>query len=251
LEDILSKKVTKMTKIVYWAPWAFPEVYPEQYLSYADPVLLNEDLRPDVNNENKTDNFFMCPAYVNTLRNIFTIKSPSNCDVEFTNTHVVNHLPDTIPFNKNMLQLKMPSVKDSFTVKFSVGWIFFAEEELELESLPPYLHNTKLSQQGYYVPGSYDISSWFRPLEYAFQLHKGTNRFSVRQDDPLLYVKFKTKSPIELKKFYLTETLYKYSMSCVKLKMYRKEKNLKNLYGIFHETKFRDMVLKEIKKNLV
>jgi hypothetical protein len=240
-----------MTKIVYWAPWDYPKLYSNIYLSYTDPTNLNEELAAKSNNDNKLDNFFRCPAFVNNIKNTYVFKSPANCDVEFKENYIVNKMPDSVPWEQHILQFKQPSMYNAYTVKFNAHWIFFSEDELEIDATPPYLHNSQVSNHGYYVPGSFDISSWFRPLEYAFQLKEQHNQFKVRQDDPLLYIRFKTQEPVKLKKFYLTESLFNHSMSCIKLKIYRRERNLKNLYGIFHKSKLRNMILSEIKENLV
>lgn len=238
-------------KTVYWSPWQSPKSYAETFLSYADPVKLIEDISPNINPNNTLDNFYKCPAFVNSIKNTYLFKSPTNCDVTLNEGHIINNLDNTVAYDPNVLQLKQPSMYNSYTVSMNVNWIFFSEESLEIESMHPYMHETSVSEHGYYVPGSYDISSWFRPLEYAFQLKPLHNRFCVSQDEPLLYIKFKTNEPVRLKKFRLTEELFRYSTSCIRLKMYRRDRNLRNLYGIFHRTKLRDMVLTEIKKNLL
>jgi hypothetical protein len=96
-----------------------------------------------------------------------------------------------------------------------------------------------------------NIGAWFRPLEYAFQCWPGVNEFKVDQEDPLMYLKVNTNDPVIFKKFYLTPELFDLSMSCVRLKNYWRERNLKRLYNIFNASKIRNKILNEIKKNIM
>lgn len=240
-----------MSKIVYWAPWDFPNHYSKRFLGYSEPVNVFSDVLKTINKDNKTDNFFNCPAFVNSVKNTYLFTSPANCDVEFKENFIIAKNNPHIPYDQNSLVFKEPSMLDAYTIRFSAQWIFFSEDDLEIESQHPYLHKTQVSDYGFYVPGSMNISTWFRPLEYAFQCWEGQTKFKVSQNDPLMYVKFKTNERIILKKFYLTEDLYELSMSCVRLKDYWRERNLNNLYKIFNASKIRSKIIKEIKKNLM
>lgn len=240
-----------MTKTVYWASWDPPHLYSQTFLSYTDPIPLVSDFKFKINRENKLDNFTKCPAFIQEIKNTYLFKSPSTCNVEFKEDFVINLQQDNIPYDQHAVRIKSPTLYNSYTIKFNANWIFFSEEPLIVESIHPYMHETPVTSHGYYVPGTYDISSWFRPLEYAFQLKENHQKFNVNQDDPLLYIKFKTDESVKLQKFYLTESLFNHSMSCIRLKTYRKERNLKNLYGIFHQSKLRDKILSEIKSNLL
>ena len=120
-----------------------------------------------------------------------------------------------------------------------------------MESMHPFMHNTPVSKYGFYVPGGFDISQWFRPLEYAFQMWENCNDFKISQNDPLMYVRFNTLEKVELKKFYLTPELFDLSMSCVRIKSYWRQRNLGKLYDIFTQSKIQKKIIEEIKKNLM
>lgn len=177
--------------------------------------------------------------------------SPTPADVSLDGTRIINHLPQGIPWDDQLLIYKQPSMGGAITIRFYANWIFFCEDSLQVQTTPPYLHTSDVHKHGFYVPGTYDISSWFRPLEYAFQLWPGHQEFKVEQDEPLLYANFLTDEPVKLQKFYLTEEMVNISLSCVRLKNYRREKNLFKLYDIFKASKIRDRLLKEIKNNLL
>jgi hypothetical protein len=100
--------------------------------------------------------------------------------------------------------------------------------------------------------GGFDIGQWFRPVTANHILWEGENRFKAKEGEPMFYVRFKTDKQIVLKPFYVTEKLYKCASSNVGFARYYKEGlSLAQRYERFKITKMRDMVLKEIKANLI
>jgi len=238
-------------KTVYWAPWDFKDMYTEMFLAYSDPVNVFHDLSKKINKENKMDNFLNCPAFVNVSKNTFMFTSPTNVDLTFLDDRIRNNMSEHIPFNQKTFIYKSPSLLNARTVRLAANWIFFSEDDLFIESMHPYMHETSVTNYGFYVPGSFNISKWFRQLEYAFQMKEGCNEFKVSQGDPLLYVKFNTDEKIELKKFNLSDKLFDMSMSCVRLKSYWRQRQLSKLYDIFIQSKMKKNILNEIKNNLM
>lgn len=239
-----------MTITVYYAVWGDPKLYGNSFLSNRDPYRLLEDIKSKKNIENKGDSFLLCPAFVNSVKNTYVFPSPLDIDCTFEpNGAIVNNLAQERVYDENTIVHKQNTLNNARTIKFKSDWIFFCEQELFIHSTPPFLHKSIVSQSGFYVPGTFDISSWFRPLEYAFQMWDNTDRFVTVQDDPLMYVNFLTDQPIKLQKFWLTPEIMELSMSCIRLKMYRREKNLLKLYDIFRASKIRNRILKLIKEN--
>jgi|TARA_R110002124_G_scaffold199059_5_gene365881 hypothetical protein len=238
-------------KTVYWAAWDNKDMLDEMFLGYSNPVNVLHDLQSNINKENKMDNFLNCPAFSNQYKNTFMLKSPTTIDVTFKDNYIRNNLPEHIPFNQKSFIYKQPSLVGAKTIKAAANWIFFSEDNLVMETMHPSMHNTPVSEYGYYVPGGFNISQWFRPIEYAFQMWEGCEKFKVNHNDPMMYVRFNTTERIELKKFTLSPKLFDMSMSCVRLKTYVRQRNLQKLYDIFTESKMRSQILKEIKENLM
>jgi hypothetical protein len=238
-------------KTVYWAPWGNPDSYSEFFLSYDEPVRLPEDLKIRHNKENTSDNYFRCPAFVDSIKNTFLVNSPTSVNITIGDGYLRNNLPPDYSYDQRLFAVKQASCKNAHTIRYYANWIFFTEESLLIHSTPPYMHKTPVNNSGYYVPGSFDISQWFRPLEYAYQMWDNVDTFSVRANDPLMYVNFLTDEKVELKKFYLTKELYDLSMSCVRLKTYRRDRVLSKLYNIFSNSGIKSRILKEIKNNLI
>jgi hypothetical protein len=238
-------------KTVYWSQWGNPIESTDMYLAYNDPVNLLHDLTLQSDKENKIDNFLLCPAFVNSVKNTFMFTSPTNADVTLSPPYIKNNLPPNVPFADSNFIYKAPSIAGAETVRFKANWIFFCEDDLDMETMHPYMHKTPVTDAGYYVPGRFNISKWFRPVEYAFQMHKGVQDFKVSQEDPLIYVKFNTQDNVKLVRFNLSDDLYKLSESCIKFKQYWRQRNLTKLYEIFTRQKMKKRVIEEIKKNII
>lgn len=235
-------------KTIYWAPWGHPSnELAERFLSYSDPVNVLQDLQSNINKENKSDNFLNCPAFVNQYKNAYLFKSPTFADIEIQPNGIVGNNGTT---SKHLIS-KQPSLLNAHTIKVYANWIFFCEDTMHMESMHPFMHETSASKYGYYVPGGFDISQWFRPLEYAFQMYPNCNKFKINQDEPMLYVRFNTNERIQFKKFQMNEELFNYSISCVRLKDFWHQRNLKKLYEMFNASKIKKSILSQIKNNIM
>ena len=102
-----------------------------------------------------------------------------------------------------------------------------------------------------YVPGTYDISKWFRPVEFAFQLWPGVNEFKSVENEPLMYMKFNTEEKIKLHQFKLTDEINGYAKGCMAMKKFSKIKALNSLYDVFLGNKYNKELLELIKKNVI
>jgi len=238
---------------VYWSPWYRDvNIYKENYLCYHDIDSVYSDLVKNKNEENISDNFFNCYAFKDTLKNMYCLRNPYSIDVTYQHGRTFSNHPKKVGFDLAMTSLvKQSSVKNSLTINYCVNWIFFTEETLKIQTMHPSMHKTHLTDTAYYVPGSFDISQWFRPVEGAYQLFPGESTLKVNEGDPLMYIKFLTNEKIELKRFYLTQDLIDMSLSCTQLKNFKSFKGLDYLYKVFNKSLLRNKVLKEIKNNVI
>lgn len=238
---------------IYWAPWHHPSVYSERHLSYKKkPYWLIEEFNQKNNTSNKVDNFYKCPAFVNLVKNTLVLSNTSNIDINITaDGTIVNNDNEEKSHAPGLFSIKSPSEVNARTVNYSCNWIFFADKPVDIVSSPAYMHNTGLPACGYYVPGTFDISKWFRPLEFAFQMWPGSTKFKMAEDDPLMYVKFNTEEKINLQEFYMTPEIYSISNSCVSLKNFSRVKALNKLYEVFRGSGMREKLLTEIQKNII
>lgn len=239
---------------IYWSPWyGDHKTYTENYLSHYELEKVYIDLVKNKNEENIADNFFNCHAFKSFSKNLYSLKNPYTVDLIYSpDGKVVSRNPPRKGYDLAMTsQVKHPSVKNDLTINYCTNWIFFADKPVHIQTLQPWMHKTEASKTSYYVPGTFDISKWFRPIEMACQLFPGENTFKSLEGEPLIYANFLTDEPIILKKFYLTPELIDLSMSCIKLKYFKSFKSINSLYKIFQKSLLKKKILKEIQKNII
>jgi len=233
---------------VYWSPWYPSDTYASMHLLYDEPVSLLQDIKYQQNKENKKENWFQCHAFLHNVKNTFVLKFPSpisfHIDKDFG---IVSS--DYGKSDISVVANKQPSVTDAYTFSILNNWIFWSEESLEITSTPAYLHKPVFD--GYYVPGSFNINSWFRPLEAAIQLNEKSNYVEIKRNDPMAYVKFHTNEPVVLKRFNLSNELIQLSQGCINYKRFEPNKGLSFLYKKFHANGMSKLISKEITKNII
>ena len=187
--------------------------------------------------------YIKCPAFNDSNKNIFVIKYPFDYNLNWNKNEssISSTFYDQNFFNKS---LNVRSVKSGLASLMVPRLIFFSEEDLEMEQLPPYLHNV----MGVYtvVPGKFNIGKHFRLIETAIQWFKpGVIEF--KENDPLYYIKFYTNEKIIFKKFLYTENI-----SHLQRYFHYKRQHTKKVKPLswYYDNSIRKTILKEIKKNL-
>ena len=238
---------------VYWSPWYINhDLYVENYLAHHELENVYSELVEFKNKSNIEDNFFNCHAFKGLTKNLYSLKNPYSVDLIFQNGQCISKHPPKVGYDLSMTSsAKSPSMINSLTINYCVNWIFFADKPVILQSYQPWMHKTYAYNNAFYVPGTFDISQWFRPLEAAIQLFQGENTFKSVEFEPLIYVNLLSEEPIKLKKFYLTENLIKHTKSCTKLKYYKSFKSLSNLYKVFKSSRLKNKILSEIQANVM
>lgn len=238
-----------MTKIVYWAPWYPNENRKDLSLLYDEPDSLLTDITKKRNKENTNSNWYRCHAMLNHASNTFILRFPFTYSFaihkDFGIVNTKQQVDETIEY----ISLREPSVKNAQTISLFNNWIFWCDEPLKITSTPSYMHPASFG--GYYVPGSFDINSWFRPLEAALQLNEGVDRFDVQRGDPFAYVKFHTDEPVILKRFYLTNEIAQLSFACINYKFNDPSRPLSYLYSKFKKHGLQRAISEAIQKNIL
>ena len=236
---------------VYWSPWSNMDIYEGCNMIYDDPYPLAKYYNSLMEKNNLHDNFLKCPAHVNYTKNIFCLPQPFDIDVVIENGQLIDVAKNKASNLNHFYQMKAPSLVGKNTINIYSNWIFFSEEPLILESMPAFMHNTGLQNSGFYVPGTFDISKWFRPLEGAIQLWDGVTTIKCNAGDPLFYARFMTDEKIRLRRFNLTPEIREISKACMHVKRYKTIKNLDKLYEMFQNRGKHRQLLNLIEQNLV
>jgi hypothetical protein len=187
-----------------------------------------------------------CPAFSDNLKNLYAIKSIYNYEFFIKDDKVVSSDYDQKFFDEHVLIRDKNLRLFSYQQKF----IFFTEKE----SLPttfyefPFLENNYITERCMIIPGKYDIGKWFRNLDFAFYLKNNFDSFKVEQGEIVYYIRFHTKEKINFIQFKDSKKLEEYRKDGFMLNSFAKFNNLQEYYNKF---KLKNLILKEIKKNIL
>ena len=236
-----------MKTTIYWAP-ADMDLHHDWSILYKDPTILGNDLKKRMSKDlEKKSNIFYCPAVKNLSSRIAVLKSPMNChykikDSEFT------------PISKNFLNVTFPHMinfKNNMMFQLSSSYVFFCEEDVQMTLTSPYFSNSPHLKYGSLIPGTFNISKWFRNINMEFNLWDNIEEFKLKKDEDIAYVHFDSEHEIRLKRFDFTERLHRITKTCSKAGIWEKFIPLVDRYKRFKEAKFKKIILKEIKQNII
>lgn len=232
---------------VYWSPWYPDTSYSSLHLLYEKPELLLDEIKDRKNKDNRTDNWVQCHAMLNHVKNTFVLRFPFEVNFAIHKEFGAVPIDKTSPLD--FVAIKGPSLNNSYTFSILNNWIFWSDSPLQITSTPAYLH--KPAFDGYYVPGSFNINSWFRPLEAAIQLHELVEVVNIEKNEPFAYVKFHTEEQVVLKRFNFTAELSALSNACIQYKRYDKNRGLSFLYERFKKHGLDKAISKSIHENIM
>lgn len=245
----MSKEVT-----VYWAPentWELPELG-EWNMLYPEPVTLFSELTKLRTPDAGTRTYFSCPAAGDMMRNSYVFKNtiPSEYEYDFTGENRV--VTPVLPTYMNWEIRRNPTITTGPLINFMMHWSFFAEEPLQASFTPPMLHKPGYTKYGTIIPGTFDIGQWFRPYTFEAQMWEQKGKFIINEDEPIFYTEFLTDKKVNLKRFKMNATLASYQEHCsTSGRLWGLGTPLEKRYQRFKESKMRELILKEIKNNLI
>jgi hypothetical protein len=227
---------------VYWSVFSNLDLLSRQTMLTNKPESLRKNLSKKVNSKTAKSSYMMCKSYHEFFRNTFVITHP------YTNEYNIS--------DGNLGGMWIPRPEDSafidsHLVDYDLQWVFFSEDDVEVEFTPAYLHKKESDKYGYTVAGSYNISKWFRPISLSWQLWEKETKMAFIQNDPICYLNFRTANKVVLKQFELTPKLKEISNGCASLKSIIPGLELTELYNKFIRAKRHKIVLKEIQDNLL
>ena len=130
--------------------------------------------------------------------------------------------------------------------------MFTEEDGLEVTQTHAFLEDSDFVRDTITIPGTMDISKWYRPCEHSFRLRKGVDSFELGLDETAFYLDFNTDKKIKFVKYEMSERLRELSKNCANSKFEkRKILQLSYYYGLFKSNNYKEQVLKEIRKNVL
>jgi hypothetical protein len=241
--------------IVYWSPWSVPERTAKMMLIDFKPISLMSDIQkrraknPTIPQSISFEggNYQACSALHTFAKNMFILKSPISAEIELDENGTI--IRDSA-FSDWFIE-RISSIENAFSVDLDIGWLFFSEETLSVEITSPYMHKTAYQDYGFTPAAQMDISSWLRPVPAIFQLWENVKKIKIKENEPILYIKFDTDKEIEFKRFIITPGIFNKSIACTEHKKNFKFQTLEKLYKMFNSNGLKDQVLKEIKENVI
>ena len=170
-----------------------------------------------------------CPAFIDYTKNTFAVLAPFDIDIKISHIDGQCNV-DIGSFNQLFFDDFFVLRKDG-TMSFAPSLVFTSEEPVIVESLPLMMMTTELSKKVTHVVGSFDISRWIRPVEWAFILNEDTT-LNIKRGDPLFCVRFVTPDNdiVKLERFYPDTFFEDIHASCVQAKLVQKGMSLKKMY---------------------
>jgi hypothetical protein len=219
--------------------------------------MLVDSLVPVYNDLKKIENkeidsigsMYSCRSFLQYTKNMYLMKNPFNINVRIEKSKIFNFGDRSLD---NLYLNRVMQTTNGHNLNYEPGYIFFSETPLEIEVLSPFMHKSNFCKNGYIVPGSYDISKWFRPVNPALQLYDNSDK-EVQSDkgDPLMYINFKTNENVRLKRFNITQEIENIMYATTAYKKYDSNRSLSYLYDKFIQSGLNKKTLRLIKENLI
>ena len=231
---------------IYWSPANYNENLDWDILYPEPKTLFKNVLEKKEKNVDKKDNLFLCPSVKNLFEKIFVIKCPLTTHYKIKNNII-------IPVSKNHLAWEIPHksiIKGSYLFTINLPYVFFSEDDIEMTLTSPFFSNSPHLKYSSIVPGTFNISKWFRNINFEFNIWDG-NEFKIEENEDIAYFNFKCKNNIELVQFNLNKDLKKILNTCAESSVWEKFVPLSKRYERFKQSQLNKKVLKLIKKNIV
>lgn len=244
------------TITVYWSPASFTTQDKSWELLYPNPdSVFHEAVRQNTHGGKMTQ----CPAVKNFFKNTFSFKSaiddefiiPTEITKAIANTSDSNvSIPTTSKLQ--LTKVRKTSFKDFVNVEYNMGWLFFASEPVLAEFTAPFFPSASPVPGALLSAGSFDIGSWFRPYNLDYHLPIEETNFSIKEGDPLFYLRILTDKKVNMQRFMLTPKLSSLAneMGTSSIR-YGAFKKLQERYAMFKNASAGQIILSEIKKNLI
>tara|TARA_B100000123_G_scaffold241484_2_gene195273 strand:+ start:210 stop:944 length:735 start_codon:yes stop_codon:yes gene_type:complete len=243
-------------KTIYWSPVINVPDNQEfvSELKYFEPYTVYKDMN--------AKEFFgygasICPAIVDETKNTFAAKSPIDFHVAFDyeNQKVSSKYDHPVDFMINFVG--QPNPENVHQLDHPC-FIFYCEDELTMTQLPPYYEQSHFQANCIGLSGTYNISSWIRPVRPAFKFRKGCNTLDIKRGETLCYFKFNTSEKIRLVRFdsaKLFESKTGPVMQCLGYKNLKAKRfvptPLIECYEAFRKANYKKRIMKYIEENIV
>lgn len=236
---------------IYWCANVFDEKIDWNILYYKPTFLYEEIKRKRSDISKKELSLFSCPAVKDLTSKIIVIKNTINSHYKFLKK---NDLYEYKVLSKDHIGLHFEhksNLENCMMFVYGMSFLMFTEENINMTFTSPYFSNSQHLKYGSLVPGKFNISKWFRSINFEFNLWSGVEEFKINKDEDMAYIHFDTTNEIELVRFYLTNEIKKIADAASTSSKWEKLIPLKERYDRFKRTQMNKLLIKEIKKNII
>ena len=199
---------------------------------------------------NKT--YLGCPAAGNTFKTTYVFRNGMNSSYEYDFTDSNTYIKPISDTYINYRIARPATIEDGPLIDLGLRYALFADQPLEATFTSPTFHKPQYTQYGSFAPGKFDIGQWYRPYPLEIQLWNNKGELHLKHDEPLFYVTFDTTKKINLIRYKMTEELAQIAEHCVNSPSYwGVGLPLIERYKRFRASSTRELVLSEIKKNII
>ena len=199
---------------------------------FFQPINLLADL---IKTRTNSTRYLKCPAFQDYYKNTFIIKSPVdiklNINKDGENFHI-NSPNNTQEFFDRFIHVRHDENKLYLTLSIQIQYVFISKDSVMVEVLPTNFHNTSFRGNINLIGGTFDISKWYRPVDFTFEVIDGCNTIDIKRGDPLMYVRFNTNNKVKLEEQEYNEELIQTVNACLDTKYYKPNNTMQENYNI-------------------
>lgn len=240
--------------IIYWAPFSSHEIEEagNWNMLYTDPVSLFDEMIVHKTKESKNESIFSCPAVGGRFKNTFVFKNNLRTEIDYDCSDDKNIVNPKDVRQVAMRKIRPNAVDNGTSLVYAMRYFFFAEESVQATFNPPFFHKPGYMKYGSIVPGTFDIGQWFRSYNCEIQMWDTKGKFIMEDGEPLFYIEIPTDRKVIFKRFEFNPKLQSYAFSAsMSPQHYGSNVPLVDRYKRFMQTRTNEIVLKEIKANLI
>ena len=230
---------------IYWAPFWRGDI--DWTILFEQPQTLFNVLRDGVNRDvSKFDNVFLCPSFSNLVKRILPITFPFDTKYILKDQHIMSD-------SKHYLDItsRTSSFKNCVNFIPFYKYVFFSEEDVNMTLSSPYFSNSPYMKYGTVTPGSFNISKWFRAVNFEMMLWPDSDKIEFKKGEHLAYLHFDTENDIEFVQFTMSDEIHKIERACSNSSDWAIQDSLCSRYDRFDKSNLNKIVMREIKKNIV
>lgn len=220
------------TTTVYWTPYTQHNNCEWANILCEEPESLLQHISK-MGATAKSLQFLRCPAFLDSCKNTFIIKSPVDLVVTVDRQ---NGLVSTDRYDQAFYDefINNRGADDGlpYLVTLPPRYLMFADESVDVEILPLMVISSESTQNIDVIPGRYDAGQWIRPLDFTVAVRDDTKPVVLKEGDPLFLVRFTCPDggKVELERVVADEKIRKAVNACVTVKNVRQKLSLESLY---------------------